>query len=226
MLKIFSQKMALPVGISAGLHLIVGGAIFISSLSNPSFEPVGMSVVMVDLVAITEHGSIPTETKDEAKLEDEIKVKANQDEVDLKLEKMPKAKVEEEVKHDSIRSGPDVMLALLSEQVFDSRPGVMGAGGEERRRFLQEVRSRLEQAKRYPWRARMRGQEGTVRLEFVINGEGKAEKIRLVESSRWRILDDEAVATVGRVKRFPGPPNGWNREVSIRVPLVFKLEDR
>ena len=223
MLRIFSQKMALPVGISAGLHLMVGGIILVSSLSNPSLEPVGMSVLMVDLVAIKD------EVKDKVKAEEMPKAEVK---VEAKAEAEPKVKAEVKVKakvgdkDDPIHPGPDVALSLLSEQLPEPRQGIMGAGGEERKRFLQEVKDRLERAKRYPWPARFRGQEGTVRLEFVINAEGKAGAIRLVESSRWPILDEEAIATVERVDRFPDPPTGWNRDVSILVPLIFKLENR
>ena len=217
--------MVLPIGISAGFHLMVGGVILVSSLSNSSLEPVGMSVVMVDLVTVKD------EIKDKVKVEAKAKANKEKDEVKFEAEAKDEAKAnkdEAEVKvegsDDSMGPGPDVMHALVSEQAPAHRPGGMGAGGEERKRFLREVKDRLEKAKRYPWPARFRGQEGTVRLEFVINAEGKAGGIRLVESSRWPILNEEAIATVERVDRFPGPPRGWNREVSILVPLVFRLE--
>jgi TonB family protein len=89
--------------------------------------------------------------------------------------------------------------------------------------FLSDVRDRLEQAKHYPWLARIQGQEGTVRVQFVIDATGEAREIRLLESSRSKILDQEAVETVRRVGRFAHFPVSWNKTIQVQVPLVFQL---
>ncbi len=91
-------------------------------------------------------------------------------------------------------------------------------------RFIAEVRAQIERAKRYPWEARLRGAEGVARLRFRITASGAPDAIEVTESSRSRILDDEAVATVGRVGRFPQPPHGAT--VNVQVPLVFRLDSR
>jgi len=97
------------------------------------------------------------------------------------------------------------------------------ARSDELSHFLSDVRNRLEQAKRYPWLARIQGQEGTVRVQFVIDSTGEAREIRLLESSRSEILDQEAVETVKRVGRFSRLPVSWNKTIQVRVPLVFQL---
>ena len=218
MLRSSPQNLILPAALSAGLHLVVGGALFVSGLSQPSLESPEMSVMRVDLVTMTKERILSGKVEIKAKTKAEVEAVA-------KVEVEVKSEVKAEGSADSMRTGPDEMPVLLAQQVSKKWLEAMTMlRDKEEQRFMQEVRSRLEQAKRYPWQARMRGMEGTVRLEFVINANGEAEKIRLVESSKWTVLDEEAIATVGRVDRFPGPPSGWNREVSVLVPLVFKLE--
>jgi len=79
-------------------------------------------------------------------------------------------------------------------------------GKDETRNFLRKVKSRLERTKRYPWLARLRNQEGTARLSFIIKPSGEVGDIRLVQSSGWESLDHEALALVKRVGQFPSPP--------------------
>ena len=104
----------------------------------------------------------------------------------------------------------------------------VGAAPAERRTdlkgYLREVRGQLERAKRYPWLARLRGWEGTTRLQFVITPSGEAEGVFLVQSSGWKSLDQEALDLVKRVGRFPSPPKMQKEGIKIQVPLVFQLE--
>lgn len=95
---------------------------------------------------------------------------------------------------------------------------------EELNRFLFDIRNRLEKAKRYPLLARIRGQEGVVQIGFHISPSGKAKNIRLVQSSDWPILNQEAFKTVTRVNQFGHPPDHWKEGMEVRVPLVFRLE--
>jgi len=90
--------------------------------------------------------------------------------------------------------------------------------------FLDEVRSRIDQAKHYPWLARLRGVEGTTQLRFRILPSGEPAEIEIAQSSQSRVLDQEAIATVRRVARFPQPPMTSNLGVVVRLPLVFHLQ--
>jgi TonB family protein len=108
-------------------------------------------------------------------------------------------------------------------QARNDQPMEDGLRSVELSRFLQDVRDRLEQAKQYPWLARIQGQEGTVRVQFMIDSTGEAREIRLLESSRSKILDQEAVETVKRVGRFSQFPVSWNKSIQVQVPLVFQL---
>ena len=91
--------------------------------------------------------------------------------------------------------------------------------------YLSQIQDRLEKAKRYPWLARLRGQEGIVRLKFMIKPSGEPWNIQLIQSSHWEILDDEAFSLVKRVGRFPVLPSLFKEGIDVEVPVVFELEE-
>jgi len=115
----------------------------------------------------------------------------------------------------------------LSESTTSEEKTHENAEGTDRSnemaQFLRNVRSRLESAKRYPWLAKMQGQEGTARVQFLIDPAGEVREIHLLESSQSKLLDDEAIETVKRVGRFPQLPLSWSKNVRIEVPMVFQL---
>lgn len=92
--------------------------------------------------------------------------------------------------------------------------------------FLDEVRSRIDQAKRYPWLARLRGMEGRIQVRFRILPSGEPIDIQILQSSQSRLLDEEAITTVKRAARFPQPPVTSRLGVVVRLPLIFHLEGR
>ncbi|MGH7274912.1 MAG: energy transducer TonB family protein [Nitrospiria bacterium] len=119
--------------------------------------------------------------------------------------------------------------SMSEDQAGETLPPIQqvneGPRGDERMQFLQEVRNRLEKAKRYPWKARLKSLEGKVRLEFYINPLGKPEEVKVVESSGSETLDEEGLAIVERAGQFPHLPIEWENGIHISVPLVFKLNE-
>jgi TonB family protein len=71
---------------------------------------------------------------------------------------------------------------------------------------------------RYPFRSRVRGEEGVVTLAVRICASGRAEEVEVVTSSGHSALDRAAVSAV-RKARFTGA-----RGPSIRTRLSFRFE--
>jgi len=92
-------------------------------------------------------------------------------------------------------------------------------------KFLLQVRQTIERHKQYPRRARFQGIEGTTQLRFRILPTGEPTEIQVVQSSQSAILDEESVAAVKRVTRFPQPPVKSPMGILIRLPFVFHLEE-
>jgi len=94
-------------------------------------------------------------------------------------------------------------------------PGGKGNGYAD---ALLLIRASIENAKSYPLIAKRRGLEGTVTVEFTINGKGLPESIRIAGTSGWDILDAAARDTIYRAAPFP--PLG----AKIEIPITFRLK--
>jgi len=93
------------------------------------------------------------------------------------------------------------------------------------KRYLATVRNTIEDNKQYPHRARMRRQEGTVKISFAINAKGLAEQVELADSSGSRILDRATLELLSRL-RFEAPPRELKTiPVSITVPVSYNLNN-
>jgi protein TonB len=92
--------------------------------------------------------------------------------------------------------------------------------------YLQKIFDRIQKGKRYPRLARDRGIEGAVLLEFVLAHDGKLVDSRVLRSSGFAILDQEALQTVRRATPFPKLPE-WTAvgRVTLKMPISFAITD-
>lgn len=133
-----------------------------------------------------------------------------------------------------------------AEQVAKSAPSTAGAGGEAgagsaadagraehasgggrpgaTADYMARLSAWLEKHKRYPRRARMRRQEGTALLRFVIDRQGRVVEYSIRESSGHDILDREVTAMLQRAQPLPGIPEDIRRgRLELVVPVQFFL---
>ncbi|MBU0990365.1 MAG: energy transducer TonB [Proteobacteria bacterium] len=76
----------------------------------------------------------------------------------------------------------------------------------------------------YPRIARIRGYQGTVLLEVLVNSGGKVDDLRVLESSGHTVLDRAAVKSVKRWLFEPGSIGQEKVEMWVRVPVRFELK--
>lgn len=81
------------------------------------------------------------------------------------------------------------------------------------------IRSAIEKAKTYPYLARKRKIEGRVTTEFMINSKGYPERISIVESSGYEILDSAVLGIIKKAAPFP------KVEGQILIPITFSLKE-
>ncbi|HMA13525.1 MAG TPA: energy transducer TonB [Kiloniellaceae bacterium] len=80
----------------------------------------------------------------------------------------------------------------------------------------------LVKHKEYPRRARLRRQEGTARLYFAMDRNGRVLEYRIVASSGYKLLDEEVVAMIERASPLPPPPESLGGErLDYIVPVEF-----
>lgn len=75
----------------------------------------------------------------------------------------------------------------------------------------------------YPAAARQRKQEGTAIIEVELSASGNAERISLVRSSGFPLLDRAALQAVKRWQFLPKQIDGVGMAHQVRIPVRFQL---
>ena len=97
-------------------------------------------------------------------------------------------------------------------------PGALKTYGETLARAFDKKKS-------YPRIARLRNQQGTTQLKLRIGPDGKLHDLSVARSSGFDVLDAAAVHMVQDSLPLPEPPDVLrDRELTLTVPIVFKLE--
>ncbi|MEX1033150.1 MAG: energy transducer TonB [Cellvibrionaceae bacterium] len=82
----------------------------------------------------------------------------------------------------------------------------------------------LEQHKEYPRQARLRRQQGTVMLYFVIDRQGRVLQHRIEQSAGYPALDEEVKKMIERAQPLPAMPAAMQQEtLELVVPVQFFL---
>jgi protein TonB len=91
-------------------------------------------------------------------------------------------------------------------------------------RWQSLLAAHIEHFKRYPSEARSRGDQGTAKVAFTIDHEGRLLSSRIVESSGSASLDHETLAMLARAQPMPRPPDQLSdAELTFVVPVRFNI---
>ncbi|MEF9427554.1 MAG: energy transducer TonB, partial [Candidatus Mariimomonas ferrooxydans] len=83
--------------------------------------------------------------------------------------------------------------------------------------IINTIKNSIERVKTYPFLARKRGLEGTVRICFRVNPQGIPQNLKILKSSGYSILDTATLNIVKKAAPFPYV------ESPIELPVVFNL---
>lgn len=84
---------------------------------------------------------------------------------------------------------------------------------------------RIAKYKLYPKIAQMRGWQGEVIIELLLDGNGKLKSKKIISGSGYDVLDKQALDMIEKAAPFPAPPEALrSSSFSITVPIPFKLE--
>lgn len=90
--------------------------------------------------------------------------------------------------------------------------------------YMATLQAWLEKHKEYPRRARLRRQEGTALLYFVMDRDGQVLEHRIERTSGYALLDREVAAMIERAQPLPRMPASMNRpRLELVVPVQFFL---
>lgn len=96
---------------------------------------------------------------------------------------------------------------------------VTGGAAPYRDLLLSHVRRYRE----YPLEARLQRAEGTARVRFILDREGRVQRVWLDDSSGHDSLDEAALAAIRRADPFPPPPRTASPYIDIILPISFDL---
>jgi protein TonB len=90
--------------------------------------------------------------------------------------------------------------------------------------LTQELLSRLERSKRYPYAARMNRWEGRVVVQAVVRDDGQVVSLRIAESSGHAILDNDAIELIRKISPLHLKHPLGQAQVALLVPVGYSLQ--
>jgi protein TonB len=90
--------------------------------------------------------------------------------------------------------------------------------------YFALIAARLAKHKRYPIRARRKGEEGTARLFFILDRQGSVIEYKLTESSGHKTLDRAVIEMLKSAAPLPAFPADMKVEtLTINIPVAFSI---
>ena len=90
--------------------------------------------------------------------------------------------------------------------------------------YLDMVRLKIENRKRYPEAAKARSIEGRVTVRFVLGIDGSVREVLVTKAARNKSLNVAALDAVQRAAPFPRPPsNLFKGDLPLELTIVFEL---
>ncbi|SPD72904.1 TonB related protein [uncultured Desulfobacterium sp.] len=90
--------------------------------------------------------------------------------------------------------------------------------------YYEMVRLRIESRKRYPDSARLKHIEGRTTVRFVIDQDGKASDVEVIQAARYQILNGAALEAVKKASPFPRPPaHLFKGPLHMELTILFEL---
>jgi protein TonB len=100
------------------------------------------------------------------------------------------------------------------------RDGSSASAGQ----YFRQLATWLNRHKRYPSQSRRRREQGTVKVQFTIDRNGRLLSHRILSSSGHSRLDQEVEAMLKRASPLPAIPATLNRsQLTVTIPVNFSL---
>ncbi len=91
--------------------------------------------------------------------------------------------------------------------------------------YAKLVQGRILDKLVYPITAKQAGFQGTAKLSLKLSYQGDLLDLKLKDTSNYRVLDDDALSTAQSAGPYPPfPPAIKEREISVDIPITYKLE--
>lgn len=170
---------------------------------------------------------------------DIVKIKKQQPQIKKikkEAQKKPvKIKPKVEVTHQPKKSSEPVTAKkakktnVEAKKISTGSQNTVSTGGNKGadRSYISVISAKLARYKRYPKSARKKEHEGTVTLFFIVKRDGKVIESYISQSSGYPQLDRAVLRMLKKASPLPRFPENMEQEqLSIRIPIEFKLNDK
>lgn len=90
--------------------------------------------------------------------------------------------------------------------------------------YTQQLGARVNEARRYPPLARMRGWQGTAVLDIGVGAGGEVISLSVASTSGFDLLDQQAMAMVRDAQPLPAPSvDSGSLPLLVQLPVTFSL---
>lgn len=122
---------------------------------------------------------------------------------------------------------PTPKAKVVEEEDEEDGPALTAQSLLARQFYVSDMLKKVFSKTRYPKRALERNQEGSVRIAVTIDRKGNILNTRILEESRYELLNKEASEAVTRAAPFPElPPALSGSKFEFTVPIRFTLPKR
>ena len=214
------------IGLATLMHIIAVMNINLTGLSAESVHPFSQYVVdLTNLAPAPVEPAPPPPPKQPPPEPKPEPVKPKPPEPKVEPQKVVVPELEQPVPEEE--SPPEEVTPpepVQPESPPASSPKPGAKASKEDYGYYQLILDRLDRLKRYPARARRRGDEGTVILAFTLNRDGSLKQYAIKQSSGSKALDLEVKKLIRRAAPFPAiPANISQQELELSVPISFTL---
>lgn len=117
----------------------------------------------------------------------------------------------------TVRTAPKPVPAVGTS---NNVPQTMGADEAFRQANFTTIRDSIRGKLHYPLLARRRGWSGQVEISFTITPDGNIRDLRILTSSGFTLLDNEALSAIRQTAPFSPPPPV---AATLTMPITFRL---
>jgi TonB family protein len=89
--------------------------------------------------------------------------------------------------------------------------------------IIELLHTKISEHKQYPYMAKRQRREGVARVEFVLHPDGTINDMKLVNSSRVRVLDKAALEAVRGIEPFEPAKVYLHQPEAFQVDVVFNM---
>lgn len=120
----------------------------------------------------------------------------------------------------------DVTPKQAKQKQTTGKAAALTNGGQvaARQSYFSLLAATLAKHKRYPSVSRRRGEEGIVKLFFVVDRSGEVLEYRISESSGSKRLDEAVLKMLDNASPLPAfPADMSQQQLEVNVPIAFQL---